>query len=78
MKLIEFLKERNAKSVKKVTGPNGAFLSIIEKDGEVTTMPIGKKSQDGTLSEYNVLIADEDGQAIATINNYQDGETMEL
>jgi len=77
MKLIEFLKERNAKSVKKVTGPNGAFLSIIEKDGEVTTMPIGKKSQDGTLSEYNVLISD-DGQAIATINNYQDGETMEL
>jgi len=77
MKLIEFLKERNAKSVKKVTGPNGAFLSIVEEDGEVTTMPIGKKSQDGTLSEYNVLISD-DGQAIATINNYQDGETMKL
>ncbi len=77
MNLIEFLKERKAKSVKKVTGPNGAFLSIIEKDGEVTTMPIGKKSQDGTLSEYNVLISD-DGQAIATINNYQDGETMKL
>lgn len=77
MNLIEFLKERKAKSVKKVTGPNGAFLSIIEKDGEVTTMPIGKKSQEGTLSEYNVLISD-DGQAIATINNYQDGETMKL
>ena len=77
MNLIEFLKERKAKSVKKVTGPNGAFLSITEKDGEVTTMPIGKKSQEGTLSEYNVLISD-DGQAIATINNYQDEETMEL
>ena len=77
MTLIEFLKDKGAKSVKKVTGPNGAFLSIVEKDGEITTMPIGKKSQDGTLSEYNVLIA-EDGQAIATVSNYQDGESMEL
>ncbi len=77
MTLIEFLKDKGAKSVKKVTGPNGAFLSIVEKDGEITTMPIGKKSQDGTLSDYNVLIA-EDGQAIATVSNYQDGESMEL
>ena len=77
MTLIEFLKDKGAKSVKKVTGPNEAFLSIVEKDGEITTMPIGKKSQDGTLSDYNVLIA-EDGQAIATVSNYQDGESMEL
>jgi len=77
MKLIEFLKDQKAKSVKKVTGPNGAFLSIVDKDGEQSTMPIGKKSQEGALADYNVLIS-EDGQAIATISSYQDGETLQL
>ena len=41
------------------------------------TVPVGKKSQGANLADYNVLIAD-DGTAIATINNYKDGETLTL
>mgnify|MGYP003665140204 FL=1 len=77
MTLIEHLKAAKAKKVTKVTGPNGAFLSIVGKDDKVFTMPVGKKSQEGAIADYNVLIS-EDGQAIATINNCNDEESMEL
>ncbi len=82
MKLTEYVKglkdkESDGIDLTKVDGPNGAFFSIVKADGTVITMPIGKKSQEGTIAEYNVLIA-EDGTAIATINNYEDGETLTL
>ena len=82
MTLFDFVKEMKDKksdkiSLKKVEGPNGAFISITKANGEISTLPIGKKSQGGTLDEYNILIA-EDGQAICTINNYEDGEELTL
>jgi hypothetical protein len=40
-------------------------------------MPVGKKSQNGTLSEFNVLIT-ADEQPIATVNHYVDEESMQL
>ena len=75
--LIEYAKAQGAVSLDKVRGPNGAFISLVDADGGKTTLPIGKKSQDGSLADYKILITD-DGQAIATVNSYSNVETMEL
>ena len=40
-------------------------------------MPVGKRSQQGTLESFNVLIT-EDGTAIATVNHYEEVESLEL
>lgn len=77
VKLTDHLKAQGAISVVKVKGPNGAFMSITMKDGQKKTMPIGKKSQEGTIKDYNVLITD-DGVAIATTNNYVEQESVTL
>lgn len=78
MTLIEYLKnERGAVSATSVSGPNGEFIRATMQDGSEFTVPVGKKSQGANLADYNVLIAD-DGTAIATINNYKDGETLTL
>ena len=76
MSLIDFLREQGAVTVSKVVGPNGAFISYATKKGKFT-LPVGKKSQAGTLSEYKLLIAD-DGQAIATISDYSVEEELSL
>tara|TARA_Y100000310_G_C20101953_1_gene543141 strand:- start:289 stop:525 length:237 start_codon:yes stop_codon:yes gene_type:complete len=75
-KLIEYLKELGASSCRLVSGPNGRFVSYTV-NGKQSTLPVGKKSQNGTLAEFNVLITD-DGQPIATVNHYEDVEQMEL
>lgn len=75
--LIAYLKELGAKTAEKVVGPNGAFVSYAMADGTKGTIPVGKKSQEGKLSEFNVLIAD-NGQAIATINQYKAVDSIEL
>lgn len=75
--LIEHLKNLGAKTAEKVVGPNGAFVSYVMPDGTKGTLPIGKKSQEGKLADYNVLIA-ENGQAIATVNNYKSVDAVEL
>lgn len=75
--LTEFLKEQGAKSASKVSGPNGAFISAVKEDGSTFTLPVGKRSQEGSLADYNVLIA-ESGQAIATVNNYEVQESVDL
>lgn len=76
-KLITYAKELGAKSISKVNGPNGAFISMTMSDDTKQTLPVGKRSQAGKLDEYNVLIA-EGGQAIATVNHYEAVETMAL
>ena len=77
MDLITFLRQQGAVTASKVVGPNGAFISYETKKGAKETLPVGKKSQAGTLSEYKVLIAD-DGQPIATMNDYSVEETLSL
>ena len=75
-KLIDYLKNLGASTVKLVHGPNGAFI-VYTIGSKEHTIPVGKKSQAGTLREFNVLIAD-DGQPIATVNQYKDVETVAL
>ena len=75
-KLIDYLKEIGASTVKLIHGPNGAFIAYTIGDKE-HTMPVGKRSQAGTLREFNVIIA-EDGQPIATVNQYKVAETVAL
>ena len=75
-KLLPTLKALGATSARKVMGPNGAFISYTIA-GKEYTLPVGKKSQNGTLREYNVLRS-EDGQLIATVNEYHDVESVVL
>ena len=76
-KLIAYAKQLGAVSLVKIAGPNGAFISLLMKDGSKQTMPVGKKSQEGKLVDYNVLITD-DNVAIATVNNYVEQESIAL
>ena len=76
-KLTEYLKEQGCVKAQKVEGPNGAFIVGIKADDSKITVPVGKKSQAGTLAEFNVLITD-DGQAIATVNHYEQLEEVAL
>jgi hypothetical protein len=66
----------SAKGCQKVVGPNGAFLVFTDAKGEkLVTVPVGKRSQDASLSEYQILVAD-DGGFIATANQYETVDTM--
>ena len=76
-KLIAHLKSIGATgTVNLINGPNGAFISY-SINNEQHTMPVGKRSQQGTLETFNVLIT-EDGTAIATVNHYEEVESLEL
>tara|TARA_R100001244_G_scaffold49003_1_gene43522 strand:+ start:199 stop:438 length:240 start_codon:yes stop_codon:yes gene_type:complete len=76
-KLIAHLKSIGATgTVNLINGPNGAFISY-SINNEKRTMPVGKRSQQGTLESFNVLIT-EDGTAIATVNHYEEVESLEL
>lgn len=82
-KLTDYLKERGANKAELVNGPNGDFISAKRPDGSVFTLPVGKKSQQGTLNEMNVLMVEDDTRpgeeiAIATMNNYEVVDTVEL
>ena len=71
-KFSEYLKEQGYISAKIIAGPNGDFIVAQTEAYHVTNFPVGKKSQGvKDLFEYNVVITN-DGQAIATINNYVD------
>ena len=78
--LVTYAKSIGAVKAEKVVGPNGAFISMTKADGSKSTIPVGKKSQNGSLSEYKVLITDGSqgpaGQAIATVNEYSTAEEM--
>jgi hypothetical protein len=75
--LLEYLKELGAVKASVIAGPNGKFISYELASGAKATLPVGKRSYDGTLSTFNVLITEE-GQAIATVNSYVEEETMSL
>ena len=74
--LLEYLKGLGASTCRLVSGPNGRFVSYTIA-GKQSTLPVGGKSQNGTLAEFNVLITD-DGTAIATVNHYEQVEEVEL
>lgn len=75
--LLEYLKELGAVKASVVSGPNGKFISYTLVNGAVATLPIGKRSYEGTLATFNILIAD-GGQAIATVNSYVEEESITL
>lgn len=77
MTLLEYLKDMKAVKASKVVGPNGAFISATTAKGDTFTLPVGKKSQQGKLADYQIFEA-EDGGIIATVNNYSTEETLEL
>jgi len=75
--LLDYLKELGAVKASVVSGPNGKFISYTLKNDAKGTLPIGKNSYAGTLATFSVLIA-ENGQAIATINSYEEVESIDL
>lgn len=85
--LLAYAKAQGAKSIQKVSGPNGAFISLTKEidkmiqhskeDKLAFTIPVGRKSQNGKLADFNILVT-ADGQAIATVNNYFTEESMDL
>ena len=75
--LVDYLKGKGAKSATKVVGPNGAFISWIGADDSINTLPVGHKSQNGTIGEYKLIQA-ENGTIIATVNEYKTAETVEF
>jgi len=76
-KFTAYLKSQGFVKAEKVHGPRGNFISAVKEDGTKSTFPIGKRSQEGDLRDYNVLQTAE-GVAIATVNNYKVAQTMEL
>lgn len=73
--LIEYLKEKGAKTATKMNGPKGAFISWTNANDVRMTIPIGHNSQLGKLNEFN-LIEVEGGVVIATVNSYKEEETV--
>jgi hypothetical protein len=77
MDLLTFLRQQGATTASKVVGPKGAFISYATKKGTFT-LPVGKKSQAGTLAEFNIVFGEKDNQPIATISDYSVEETLSL
>lgn len=77
MKLLDYLKSQGAVKATLVNGPNGQFVSATKADESVFTLPVGKKSFNGKLADYNVLEV-EAGVFVATVNNYETVETVNL
>jgi hypothetical protein len=73
--LAVYGKENGAIKLEKVNGPNGAFISFTKADDSKFTVPCGKKSQVGRLSEYRLFKTDDDNM-IATVNNYEVEEEL--
>jgi hypothetical protein len=70
MLLLNYLKEQGCTTAALVKGDNGCFVAATKANGDKITLPVGKRSQDRKLHEYNVLITPE-GVAIATVNSYE-------
>jgi hypothetical protein len=73
--LLQHLKQSGAIKASKVMGPNGAFISWTNAAGVKNTLPVGSNSQDGVLADYGLVEA-ADGQLIATVNNYEEQDTV--
>jgi hypothetical protein len=78
---LDYLRSINAAKATIVAGPNGKFISVLYKEGADVgapkTFPIGKKSQNGELRQFNALACD-DGTVIATINSYEELDSVDL
>lgn len=73
---LEFNVNDDNHGIEKVIGPLGNFISFTkDKWKSRESMPIGKRSQNGRLADYNVLVT-EDGTTIATVNEYKVGESL--
>jgi hypothetical protein len=75
--LLDYLRELGAVKATVMNGPNGKFISYVLANDAKATLPVGKNSQAGTLATFNILIAT-NGQAIATVNSYEEVESMDL
>lgn len=64
--------KENIAEVNKMEGDNGAWISIVLKNGDRHALPVSKKeaSQEANINDYNIFIAD-DGAAICTISSVQ-------
>tara|TARA_R110002124_G_C8905258_1_gene510180 strand:- start:190 stop:429 length:240 start_codon:yes stop_codon:yes gene_type:complete len=77
-KLATYLKSMGFVTASIVNGPNGDFISAKKGDDSKETFPIGKKSQGCTsLMDMNVIVT-ASGQAIGTVNQYEDVDTVTL
>lgn len=72
MSITDYAKTVTAMSCNLITnGPNGNWLSFLNEENEqVSTLPIGGKSQDcKDIMKFNILCF-EDGGFVATANSY--------
>ena len=77
-KLATYLKSMGFVTASIVNGPNGDFISAKRGDDSKDTFPVGKKSQGCTsLMDMNVIVT-ASGQAIGTVNQYEDVDTVTL
>ncbi len=77
-KLATYLKSMGFVTASIVNGPNGDFISAKRGDDSKETFPVGKKSQGCTsLMDMNVIVT-ASGQAIGTVNQYEDVDTVTL
>ena len=77
-KLATYLKSMGFVTASIVNGPNGDFISAKRVDDSKETFPVGKKSQGCTsLMDMNVIVT-ASGQAIGTVNQYEDVDTVTL
>ena len=77
-KFIDYLREAGYVSAELVHGPNGNFVAAINDKGLTTYYPVGKKSQSATnIADFNYVVS-EDGQIIATINDYSTVDKVTL
>ena len=69
-KFIDYLRESGYVSAELVHGPNGNFVACINSEGLTTYYPVGGSSQEcKNIADFN-YVTSENGQIIATINNY--------
>ena len=75
--LLNYAKSLGAVKLQKVVGPKGAFISLTNPDQTRFTLPVGGKSQNGSLADYKILML-EGGQAMCTVNEYHVADEVTL
>ena len=77
-KFIDYLRESGYVSAELVHGPNGNFVACINDKGLTTYYPVGKSLQGcKNIADFNYVVS-EDGQIIATINDYSTLDVVKL
>jgi len=53
--LVDYAKSKQAKQIKKIVGPNGPFMVLLNETGEkIDSLPVSKNSRDGKIDDYRV------------------------